>query len=360
MSWRSVLGGILSIAAAWTGNFWYFAGAMAVNARDAHFQRKTARGRARDAYNASLADRLQMVERAPDQARTLCLGRVRNVEGIRRYWTSGANDELLTLIVSFAGHEIDGYEAWYLNDQLVTLDVDGWVQEAPYMQTARQVDGAHSGTLDGGGNGSATLPHTPIGGTVRAYWTTGSGDGTEQGALTVGGSGVSVTVSGGPPGAAYTVFYEYAISTSHVRIRPYLGTDAQNVGADIAAEFPGKITSTDRFAGIACAVVTLTYSQDVFPQGYPAVTPVFRGARCYDPRLDDTVAGGAGTHRIDDPATWAWTENPALHALRYAMWPHGWALLPGDIGGANPPSGFYITTGGDSYVTTGGDSYVWG
>ena len=44
-----------------------------------------------------------------------------------------------------------------------------------------------------------------------------------------------------------------------------------------------------------------------------------RGALMYDPRLD-TTAGGAGTHRYDDPTTWTYNAgNAALVALRYII-----------------------------------------
>jgi hypothetical protein len=50
------------------------------------------------------------------------------------------------------------------------------------------------------------------------------------------------------------------------------------------------------------------------------VEPLFqvKGAKLYDPRLD-TTAGGSGAHRIADPTTWAWSENPILAALFYLI-----------------------------------------
>jgi hypothetical protein len=50
--------------------------------------------------------------------------------------------------------------------------------------------------------------------------------------------------------------------------------------------------------------------------------PVFgnvpEGVMVYDPRLDSTVPGGSGSHRIDDESTWSYSRRPALHALAYA------------------------------------------
>lgn len=52
-----------------------------------------------------------------------------------------------------------------------------------------------------------------------------------------------------------------------------------------------------------------------------------KGALIYDPRLDSTVTGGAGTHRADDQSTWAWDDdgsrNPALQLLWYLL---GWKI----------------------------------
>lgn len=46
--------------------------------------------------------------------------------------------------------------------------------------------------------------------------------------------------------------------------------------------------------------------------GRPTLLFVMRGAKVYDPRLDDTVAGGAGPQRWETPSTWAWSENASL------------------------------------------------
>jgi hypothetical protein len=46
-----------------------------------------------------------------------------------------------------------------------------------------------------------------------------------------------------------------------------------------------------------------------WPGGRPRFGFVLKGKRCYDPRKDDTVPGGVGPHRWDDPTTWEWSEN---------------------------------------------------
>lgn len=286
--------------------------------------------RARQAYNDSLQDRLEMVERDPNQVRSLPLGRVRCVEGVRRYWQSGANAEKLTMVVSFGACQIDAFEQFYLNDQAVTLNGSGYVQEAPYAKGSRE-NAVYTGTLDGGGGATVVIAQTPASGTLAAVSIVGSGDAEVSTPITASLAGLTVTVSGGTAGAKYAVTYDYETSSSLVRVRTYTGSDSQNIGSALAAEYGGAITATDKFAGIAAAVMDLTFDTDVFPTGRPTLTAVLRGAKCYDPRLDSTVAGGAGAHRFADPTTWAWSENPAILALRYATWDNGMAVPIADI-----------------------------
>lgn len=275
---------------------------------------RRARNRARDAYNAGLQDRMVMLDLQPSAPRTLVLGRVRAVEGIRRRWVSGTNSEQLTAVVSFAGHEIDAFETFWANDIELTLDVDGWVQTEPYLKTSTRTDQL-GGTLDGAGGASVTLTSTPISGSVTAVSSSGVGDSLSQIELAVSGSGTSYTLSGGDAGAGYQVTWQTSAGQSLMRIRPYLGASGQDVGGDLAAEYPGKLTTSDRFEGMALAVVDMFFDPDVYPQGWPNITATMRGAKCLDPR----------------DASTAWTENPALHAYHYARWANGWAVPVDEI-----------------------------
>lgn len=294
-------------------------------------RRRSAKQKAAAAYNAGLKDRLQMADLQPDQARTIVLGRARTVEGIRRRWSSGANSENLTLIISFAGHEIDAWSEFYFNDLAVEYDGSGYVTTAPYGRSAPETKTSNV-TLNGSGGGSFTIASTPVSGSVSAVYSTGSGIDLEETLLTVVSVvGTSVTLSGGPPDGAARIMWQTIVTTRFARIRTYNGTAGQNVGADLDAEYPGLITSTDEFAGIAVAVVDLTYDPDIFPTGLPNITARIRGAKVYDPREDSTVDGGSGSHRADDPDTWEWSENPALHALYYAMSANGWAVPVDEI-----------------------------
>lgn len=292
-------------------------------------RQNAAKRKARAAYNDSLRDRLQMADLLPDQARTIVLGRVRTVEGIRRRWTSGTNSEKLTLIISFAGHEIDAFETFYWADLALTLDGSGYVTTAPFGRTTNTPKSTIV-TLNGSGGGAFVLPSVPVGGTVQAFTSTGTGIDYVETALGVSVAGSTATLSGGPASASAQIIWQTSETASFLRIRTYLGTAAQNVGSALAAEYPGKITATDKFAGIALAVVDLTYDPDVFPQGLQAITAVLRGADVYDPRLDSTN-GGSGSQRLATPSTWTWSQNPALHAYHYARHVNGWNVPGSDI-----------------------------
>lgn len=77
------------------------------------------------------------------------------------------------------------------------------------------------------------------------------------------------------------------------------------------------------------------------PNGIPTrVTQIVEGALVYDPRRDSTVAGGSGTHRINDRTTWAYAtldgngvpigRNNCLQSLWYLL---GWTVPTKDAGG---------------------------
>ena len=68
----------------------------------------------------------------------------------------------------------------------------------------------------------------------------------------------------------------------------------------------------------------------------PVIGQIVEGVKAYDPRLDGTYPGGSGAHRIDDETTWAYTRNPALHAIAYAYgrYSNGKKVFGIDLGGA--------------------------
>ena len=72
-------------------------------------------------------------------------------------------------------------------------------------------------------------------------------------------------------------------------------------------------------SGLAHAITSYEYSTDAFPQGLPASMWTLRGVRLYDPRQDSTYPGGSGAQRVDQPATWTYSENPYVAALQWTL-----------------------------------------
>jgi len=92
------------------------------------------------------------------------------------------------------------------------------------------------------------------------------------------------------------------------------GSAGQTLPAILTTNGPGW-TASDVGTGITH--VTVAYKADdpeaenpVWTAGRPRFLWVLKGKKCYISAKDGTVAGGSGTHRIDDPATWEWTDNP--------------------------------------------------
>jgi hypothetical protein len=108
----------------------------------------------------------------------------------------------------------------------------------------------------------------------------------------------------------------------------HLGTQAQTADAQLTAEFTVgadyvKWVSTDRLRGVCYRVIKMERDDVAFPTGAPNyVSAIVDGAKVYDPRLDSTN-GGSGTHRMDDPSTWAFSHNWALNTL--------WLLTGGSV-----------------------------
>lgn len=105
-------------------------------------------------------------------------------------------------------------------------------------------------------------------------------------------------------------------------LRGHLGTSTQAVDSMLDSEF-SDIGSTHRHRGCAKSVIRCDQVfkdaaepgvfADKWPSGAPqAISAVVRGRKVYDPRADSTFSGGSGSQRLNDPTTWAWSDNPAL------------------------------------------------
>ncbi|WCL55094.1 phage tail protein [Gimibacter soli] len=83
-------------------------------------------------------------------------------------------------------------------------------------------------------------------------------------------------------------------------------------------------TAAHKEQGIAYYAVKALYDNAKFPYGAGELRRCsidVLGKRLYDPRKDSSVAGGSGAHRLNDPATWEYSTNPALCILDFLLDP---------------------------------------
>ena len=266
-------------------------------------KRRQATRAARNAFNTSLRDR-NLTVRGTLEERDLVMGRVRKGGYFYPIGSTGADSEKFTFIVVMAGHSISSVVTNYFDEHPLTLDGDGWVTSAPYVDD-KKISATATVTISGG-TGSVTLPHTPLAGSVNVVVDLGGDNGTSSVAATVAGAVVSVSGAGAATSGQVT--YQYSTTNKYARVRWMMGSDSQAAFADLITDFPALWTSAHRLRGCAYAVIELTYSQDIFPNGVPNFSAVIDGAdTVYDPRT----------------ATTGFSQNPALLARWYALHPLG-------------------------------------
>lgn len=90
----------------------------------------------------------------------------------------------------------------------------------------------------------------------------------------------------------------------------------------LAAQWAGEPswTSTHRLSGFFAAKYSLRFDKkgQAWQAGVPQFGIIADGVRVYDPRFDSTYPGGTGAQRIGNEGTYAFSKNPAAHALTYA------------------------------------------
>ena len=89
-------------------------------------------------------------------------------------------------------------------------------------------------------------------------------------------------------------------------------------------------TQAHGFSSFCASALTLVYDQRYYAGGVPQYQWVLQGIKIYDPRQDSTYPGGNGPQRWAGEgataaqitaarATWTFSQNPAIHALNYAL-----------------------------------------
>lgn len=329
-------GAALVMGSVGIGTALYYAATLAISAGYSGMQKRRAERKARDAYNASLTDRLVMTPLAGGQ-RSRVYGRVRNVDGVLFKATRGVNSEFYTLVISLAGHEVDAIESIYFDDLEVALDADGYVTTEPYARSSR-VSEFHSQAVAIGAS-TITLAYAPVAGSVHVTVSYGSGENIDSRpvVVSVAGSDVSFT---NPFGVAadIQITYQRTVVSSKARVRKFLGGAAQDLSGVLLPLFPSLLTANDRFAGDACLIVDLEYDRDAYPSGVPNISAVMRGAKVYDPRTGTT----------------AWSENPALCARDWAYYAFGGNFPAGTVRDADVIAAANACDVSTSFTTAGG------
>lgn len=237
-------------------------------------QARKAKQQAKDQYNAAQVDRLANISSAI-APRELVLGRVRKAGSVFYRASTGSLSSHMYVAIALAGHEIDGVEQIYLNDQPVTLDGGGHVQNAPYATYNRV-----SKTATADAEGKVYLPSNYVSGTA---WSD------VDGSLTATGLVVQTQ-----PGSL--VSYQVSEFASVVQIAIHLGEPGQVVDPWLREAFAAAWGDDDVAQGVAYVVMRCSYTETAFPSGLPSLSAVVRGAKVLDPRTSLT----------------AWSENPAL------------------------------------------------
>jgi len=101
----------------------------------------------------------------------------------------------------------------------------------------------------------------------------------------------------------------------------WTATGTKDTPADHSG-LPAEWSSTHKLSGLAADLWALQYNSTVYSSGPPRKLAVGKWVKVYDPRLDSTYPGGSGAHRANNEATWAWSENPYLHALTWVIGRH--------------------------------------
>lgn len=117
-------------------------------------------------------------------------------------------------------------------------------------------------------------------------------------ALTSAG-GNKYNIGGKYAGKAWVTFYDGRQTT------------ADGATVAVLAAYPNRPWTTTRVGvGVSYGIFEFLYDAEVY-KGEPTIRAEIRGMRLYDVRKDST-AGGSGTHRWNDKATWQYTVNNAV------------------------------------------------
>lgn len=161
--------------------------------------------------------------------------------------------------------------------------------------------------------------------------------------------GIVTVYSGGGPVNGYGSFYvdgtartftgETMDGTPTASLYRQTKLGAQPDTVLTSPSLPGSYTlsgwgASHKLSGMACSMITLFQDGNFkrWPTGEPKVIQEVQGVLAWDPRLDSTWPGGAGACRLATPATWVYSTNGAIHALKWALGIEHNGVMVGGIG----------------------------
>lgn len=210
----------------------------------------------KDPGQLAVASGREVMVRSTEVPRIIVYGQAAVGGLITHQNTFGAENRSMTIEVIHTGHEIEEFVSWLFDDKEIPIaDVD-------------DINAAGDGSVDADTNSHGF----------------------------------------GPVGSTPTVY-----------LRGHLGASAQAVDSALDSAY-SEIGSNHRHRGCARSNIRLDLlvgSENIWDGGPPRnIRAVVKGKKVYDPRLDSTFTGswgtGSGAHRVATPATWEWSENPAL------------------------------------------------
>ena len=95
------------------------------------------------------------------------------------------------------------------------------------------------------------------------------------------------------------------------------GAASQTADPMLRASIGAKWTTAHKLNGITYIAASYEFDTKAMFKGIPQLTVIVKGKKVYDPRLDSSISGGSGSHRINDVDTYEWSDNPALCFLNY-------------------------------------------
>ncbi|MDG1314601.1 MAG: phage tail protein [Flavobacteriaceae bacterium] len=220
----------------------------------------------------------QTTSLGPAQDHPIIYGKVKVGGAIVFDEATGTNNKFLHRVVAVAGHEVQSFDGFYINDDFTTLGTNGYVTNEKYT---RRVDSEFLGGF--------ALPI--INDFVVGKFATDAGyePKTEEEALAIGLTQV--------------------LRERLIRINTHNGSPDQLADTDLVSESSVGWSSSHRLQGIAYFYVRLAFNADIFPNGIPVVTTLVSGKKVYDPRTGNT----------------AYSNNPALCLRDYLTSKYGLA-----------------------------------